>query len=99
MNSYCSNCLFPLDPSEYGSRLCGTCSSVKNEATEGAKRENKDVEVEVANALMTRKDLRRRTAHADSRTPIQRIQRAELEERLKIERGSVNDPRRARLPL
>lgn len=90
---YCQNCYGPKGTSHLSEFLCEACTQAGNEAAEHAVRSGKSVSEARSHALLGR------TAHPmiNKQHPaglFDRVNTQAFEERLALEPGSLDDPRR-----
>lgn len=91
MTVRCQNC--GADKTDYECPWCAECMKDVNEAREKAAREGTDVGQAQRSALWARGHDPHR-GRADSRTEVQRVQFDSFVDRLSIQPGSTEDPRR-----
>ena len=91
----CHNCMRMKDPSEYGNYYCSACETAKSEAREYATREGLDVGSVVRKALAAR--VGSAMEKNDPRAIFDRVDLTAMGDRMAIEPGAFNDPRRAPL--
>ncbi len=91
--STCHNCGAPKDPDRYAEYYCMDCETANKEARVYAARNGLDVAATAREALAARAHSNTR-GRMDPRGAFSRIQTGALDQRLSIEPGSTNDPRR-----
>jgi hypothetical protein len=93
LTSTCLNCGNAKEPADYANNYCSLCDARIKEHVEHAVKTGGDVAAARREALMERAHNSSRN-RPDPRGYVPRVDTTAFEERLKVEPGSLQDPRR-----